>query len=459
MPEKPLLLAAHDQRLGDAVHARLPEDRRQGTVRCTFEAAVPLLPEAGAVLLAVSADDVAPALRLLEELPRHRWAPPVLILEPEAGSPSERGVWVDSDTRVRLSWPQDAGRLGEWLDGGFDPTGPAEAGETVAQTVGRLLGSLTPSLVPLAEPIAVAAAHEVTVLLTGETGTGKTYLARFIHDHSPRKDHPFLTVPCGALPPNLIESTFFGHVRGAFTGADRPREGKFAAAGQGTILLDEIDTLAVEHQAGLLRVIETGDYEPVGSNQTQHCHARIIVASNWDLEEAVAQGRFREDLFYRLNVLALHLPPLRERVQDIAPLARGLTARFNAKFNKDLVHLSPEALAVLESFPWPGNLRQLENALQQAVLMSSGPQLLRQHLPQVVQQARPDRGVAPRPAPAPADLADGAGGASLAQDRKLRECALIREALERNGYRRSRTAKALGVSRVTLYNKMKKYGL
>ena len=153
---------------------------------------------------------------------------------------------------------------------------------------------------------------------------------------------------------NLVESDFFGHVKGAFTGADRAKIGKFEAAGNGTILLDEIDTLGLEQQAGLLRVIETGEFEPVGSNETQHCTARIIVASNWDLEEAVSAGKFRQDLYYRLNVMSFHLPPLRERVQDIAPLVRAMVARFNTKFRKELFDISPQAMDVLEGVPLAG---------------------------------------------------------------------------------------------------------
>jgi DNA-binding NtrC family response regulator len=214
------------------------------------------------------------------------------------------------------------------------------------------------------------------------------------------------------------------------------------------LLLDEIDALGLEQQANLLRVIETGEYEPVGSNKTLICTARIIAASNLNLEEAVKAGKFRQDLYYRLNVMNFYLPPLRERVEDIAPLARGMVARYASKFHKPIFDLGLEAIKALESFPWPGNIRQLENVLQQAVLICTGPELQLAHLPQPVQkpmQRSPSR--------------EREASESLVQNRETLERSVIQRALASCDYSRARAAHALGISRVTLYKKMKKYGL
>jgi two-component system response regulator HydG len=448
-----LALVADDQRLASTIQLHLKKALGQAIFHCSLGTIRQHLSREtdGLLLLATtSANESEQVQHLIQEIYLQRLPPVIMIVEGNELASQDLAA-LDPYVAQRLRWPEDALLLVQLIRErlGRSRGSLGQMPETIEDVIARSLLGQTPSLLPLVERIALAAAHDVTVLLTGETGTGKTHLARLMHDCSPRKGSPFLPVPCGALPVNLVESAFFGHVRGAFTGATERKIGKFEAAGNGTILLDEIDTLGLEQQAGLLRVIETGEFEPVGSNETKRCTARIIVASNWDLEEAVEQGKFRQDLYYRLNVMSFHLPPLRERVQDIAPLVRGLAARFNTKFKKGLFDVSPEAMDALEGFPWPGNIRQLENFVQQAVLVSTGSELLVRHLPQQVRDYRPaGREVVPVAPPG-----------SLLHNREMLERNVIQRALTNNGYSRSRAASALGISRVTLYKKMKKYGL
>jgi two-component system response regulator HydG len=447
-----LALVARDNGLTNAIVAYLRRHLGQEPFLCDFGTVRSYLgvdTDGLLIVAAASPADIEPVTRLVQDISLQRLPPALALVEEEQTDPS-RLAGLSPYVAGRVRWPTDAAVLLQLVR---EHTGAGREfsdgqTQTLEELLQRRLLAQTPSLLPLVERVALAAKHDVTVLLTGETGTGKTFLARLIHDHSPRKAHRFLTVPCGAIAANLVESEFFGHVKGAFTGADRAKVGKFAAVGEGTLLLDEIDTLGLEQQTTLLRVIETGEFEPVGSVETQHCHGRLIVASNVSLEEAVERGKFRADLYYRLNVMSFHLPPLRERVQDIAPLARGMAARFNQKFAKDLFDISPSALAALESYPWPGNLRQLENAVQHAVLVSTGPELLLQHLPQPVQDhvLRTDNG-------------EAINGDSLEHQRNLIERNLIQRALVLNGYNRSRAADMLNISRVTLYKKLKKYRL
>jgi two-component system response regulator HydG len=452
MSSSRVALVSEDQHLAGSIQTYLKKNLGSPVFQCNFDAIRTHLSQQtdGLLLLAAPSDgQVEPILRLLREIYIRRLPPIIMIV---ASTSARRMDEVEQYVAQLLHWPNDADRLMQLIRqriGRVHDFLATNDEESVEQKVSRKLLTQTPSLLPLVERLGVAATHEVTVLLTGETGTGKTFLARLIHDCSPRRAEPFLTVPCGALPTNLIESAFFGHAKGAFTGADRAKIGKFEAAGNGTILLDEIDVLPLEQQAGLLRVIETGEFEPVGSNETRRSTARVIVASNWDLEEAVSTGRFRQDLYYRLNVMSFHLPPLRERIEDIAQLARALVARFNTNFDKELFDISNDAMSALETFPWPGNIRQMENFLTQAVLLSSGPELLLENLPQQVRDYRPvNRFPSKR-----------MGSDSLSRNREMVERNFIQRALVNNSYSRAHTAKDLGISRVTLYKKMKKYGL
>ena len=329
--------------------------------------------------------------------------------------------------------------------------------DTVLHGISRKFETNTPQLRRMLIELEVAAQHDVTVLLIGETGSGKTFLANLIHEVSPRRKEAFLHVACGALPSELIESELFGHVKGAFTSAHADKEGKFLAAGRGTILLDEIDVLGPEQQVKILRAIETGEFEPVGSNKTYKSQARLVVASNLDLKPLVEKGRFRPDLYYRLNMLKFEVAPLRDRKPDIAPLARKFVGQASAKHNIKIDSIDDNLFSALYAYPWPGNVRELENVIQRAVIYCRNGVLTADQLPYdiLVGNAGPSND----PSVQLGTSSQMNGAATLNRQISLTEREIIDQTLLKNNFSRTNTAKELGISRVTLYNKMKKYGM
>jgi DNA-binding NtrC family response regulator len=287
------------------------------------------------------------------------------------------------------------------------------------------------------------APSETRVLITGESGVGKEVLADVIHAWSSRAAGPMIKVNCAAIPETLLESELFGHEKGSFTGAHAQRIGRFEEANDGTIFLDEVAEMSPQLQAKLLRVTQNGTFQRVGSNREVHTNARILAASNKNLEDEVKNGRFREDLFYRLNVVELNIPPLRERREDILPLA----TRFISEFAKGHGRFSEAVAACLENYPWPGNVRELRNAMERAVLLARGELILPTHLPTRVREAAP-------PAPAPAIPAAAAPDAEQLEE--IERTAIL-QTLRKHDFNRTETAKALGISRRALIYKLQRF--
>jgi two-component system, NtrC family, response regulator AtoC len=303
------------------------------------------------------------------------------------------------------------------------------------------------SMIDVFKLIARVAPARSTVLITGESGTGKEVVARALHFNGSRAAGPFVTIDCGGLAEGLLESELFGHVRGAFTGAVTARRGLFEAGHGGTVLLDEIGEVSLNTQAKLLRVLETQEVKAVGGNESIRVDVRLIAATNRDLRAEVAAGRFREDLFYRLNVVSIPLPPLRARREDIPALAHHFLRKYADANGKAIAGFAPEAMARLEAYPWPGNVRELENAIERAIAISGNPILLPDDLPAHVA--------------APAAAPPGAGGSAPAALVSLNE--LTRQHLARvlaaSGGNKKRAAEILGVDRRTLYRMLQRYAM
>ncbi len=300
----------------------------------------------------------------------------------------------------------------------------------------------SPEMRELLEMIGYVAPTEATVLITGESGTGKELVAETLHRNSERRTKPFVKVNCAALAESLLESELFGHERGAFTGAEKRREGTFVQADGGTLLLDEIGETSTAMQVKLLRVLQEGELQRVGGEQTLQVDVRIIAATNRDLATEVEQGRFREDLYYRLNVVTLEVPPLRKRAGDIRLLAEFFVQRYAEKNRRTVESITSECLRQLQAYPWPGNVRELENAIERGVILMRGEQLSEKSLPLQVQKHFRNSGE--RSSERPATLQEA-------------ERELIRKTLEETGGNKSEAARRLGITRKTLQNKLQKY--
>ena len=302
----------------------------------------------------------------------------------------------------------------------------------------RIVGD-SPQMAKVLETVRSVAATDSTVLIRGESGTGKELIAQAIHANSRRRYFPIVPVNCGALPETLLESELFGHEKGAFTGAQFRRKGKVEMADGGTLFLDEIGTVSLKTQVDLLRVLETKELTRIGGTKPVKVDFRVVAATNQNLEKLVEDGTFREDLYYRINVVTIHLPPLRERREDIPLLAQHFLGKFSREMNRPFREIDPGALDLMVRYGWPGNVRELANAVERALVVGAPPAVHAGDLP--------------------VRLSENGGGGAADESLAAMEKAHVARVLARHGGNVTRAAATLGIDRVTLYNKIKKYGL
>ena len=304
--------------------------------------------------------------------------------------------------------------------------------------------SRSPLMQKVFEVLPAVASSSSTVLIIGETGTGKELIARTIHSLSPRRQNPFVAVNCGALPDTLLESELFGYKAGAFTGAGRDKPGRFAIAKGGTLLLDEIGEVSQALQVSLLRVLQDKRYEPLGATRTETADVRIIAATNRDLAKLASSGAFREDLYYRINVVRIELPPLRDRKEDIGLLADQFISRFNSLQQKTISGIDTEAMSLLMAYDWPGNIRELENVIERAFVLCQSGLIGIRHLPPELTKRDVERPVA-----------EG----DMRSVMQTAEAGTLRRVLEKNSFNRTAAAKELGIDKSTLFRKMRRLGI
>ena len=308
--------------------------------------------------------------------------------------------------------------------------------------LGGIVGA-SPAMQQIFKAVGKVAGTDLTVLLRGESGTGKELIARAVHENSRRKGRPFVPVNCAAIPRELLESELFGHEKGAFTGAVAARRGRFEQAEGGTVFLDEVGDMDLSLQTKLLRVLQEREYRPIGSDRIVRVDFRLVCATNADINALRQEGRFREDLFFRINTITLRVPPLRERTEDIPPLCEHFLAKYRARHDRHVRSIAPPAYHLLLRHAWPGNVRELENAIERGVLVAKGAEIEIADLPEAVRE----------------ETAAGAQAGAVPANRTLAEIEklVIQQTLERTGWNKQETAQVLGLYRPTLYSKMKKY--
>jgi transcriptional regulator with GAF, ATPase, and Fis domain len=348
------------------------------------------------------------------------------------------------------------------------PARPTTTDDVGSAPLTGIIGA-SPAMAEVFRTTRQVARSSASVLLLGETGTGKELIAHAVHSLSHRRDRPFVRVNCGALSESLLESELFGHVRGAFTGAIDNRTGRFEAAHQGTIFLDEINSTTLHLQVKLLRVLQEREFERVGDTRTIRVDARVIAASNRDLLELALAGLFREDLFYRLNVVPIYLPPLRERTEDVPALVTHFLNYYNEKNDRYVAHIEPRALEALQRYAWPGNVRELQNYMERAVVMAPGDELTFELLPEAVRTGRQPKSLGPRTMSfdelTEELVVQGLNGAGedaenlhgKIVDHVERE--VISQVMQMCDSVQIKAAARLGINRNTLHKKLKEYGL
>lgn len=344
---------------------------------------------------------------------------------------------------------------------------PVHLEEADVAEEGDVLLGRSPQMLEVYKQIGRVAAQDVTVMIRGETGTGKELVARALYQHSQRRDRCFLAVNCAALSDTLLESELFGHEKGAFTGADRRRIGKFEQCGDGTLFLDEVGDMSPLTQSKVLRLLQERKFERLGGSETIQVDVRLISATNAPLEQMIEAGQFRLDLYHRLNAFEIHLPPLRERRGDIELLLNHFLARFNKQFSKSITGISPEALKLLVEYPWPGNIRELQGVVRKSVLMATGPVVIPEFLPPEVHASdRPTQPQSDEDGPTPPDLArfiDDRGRAGsedlYAETLAVMERYLLTRVLREASGNQSKAAARLGITRGSLRHKIKTLGI